>query len=265
MSEIESNKPTSTELIKVSKEGRITAKELFEFLEQRPKDFSRWCSRNILKNTFAEENIDWIINRRPAENSSAGRPSIDYLLSVNLAKKICMQSPTLKGNQARNYFIEVERLLKEKIETEKVISSTPSDYQLMMAKSSLMASEASLMTAKVTLADRIHTLLDNHPSLSGVSKNLIACEEFSILSGGKLLPLPEVEKHYSATDIGIEAGVSSIAIGKVANDHNLKTSEYSIRVLDKSRSSDKQVETFRYNERGRQKLLNYIRIARNNH
>ena len=39
----------------------------------------------------------------------------------------------------------------------------------------------------------------------------------------------------------------------------MKTPEYGIAVLDKSRYSDKQVPNFRYNEKGRQKLIELVK------
>jgi hypothetical protein len=36
----------------------------------------------------------------------------------------------------------------------------------------------------------------------------------------------------------------------LANEHGLKCAEYGIVILDTSRSSEKQAETFRYNEAG---------------
>lgn len=65
------------------------------------------------------------------------------------------------------------------------------------------------------------------------------------------LPLPVcTEKTYTATQIGNMLGVSANRIGKVANAWNLKTPENGKWFYDKSRSSNKEVETFRYNERG---------------
>lgn len=63
------------------------------------------------------------------------------------------------------------------------------------------------------------------------------------------LPLPEVQKKtYSATEIGDMLGVSSNKIGRIAKEHNLKTEEYGKWFFDKSKYSNKEVETFRYYE-----------------
>ena len=58
--------------------------------------------------------------------------------------------------------------------------------------------------------------------------------------------LPQCEKTYSATEIGKMIGVSSNMVGKIANAHGLKTEEFGVEVLDKSKYSTKEVPNFRY-------------------
>lgn len=48
----------------------------------------------------------------------------------------------------------------------------------------------------------------------------------------------------------------------IANANGLKTSEYGVTILDKSPHSNKQVASFRYNEKGRQKLLEIMQQER---
>ena len=68
-----------------------------------------------------------------------------------------------------------------------------------------------------------------------------------MIAGKPLLPLPSTErKTYSATEIGQMLGVTANKIGSLANQHNLKTSEFGKLFYDKSKYSNKEVETFRY-------------------
>ncbi len=62
--------------------------------------------------------------------------------------------------------------------------------------------------------------------------------------------LPEVEKTYSAKEVGKMLGISANKVGRIANANGLKTPEYGRYVADKSKNSDKEVENFRYNENG---------------
>ncbi|MGX5634728.1 ORF6N domain-containing protein [Bacillus thuringiensis] len=85
-------------------------------------------------------------------------------------------------------------------------------------------------------------------SLSAEAKQSLVAHATRIVTGEMLLSLPEIRKTYTAGEIGEELGVSANMIGRLANKHNLKTDEYGMEVLDKSRYSHKQVPTFRYFE-----------------
>ena len=101
-----------TNLITINEEGKCTARELYDFLELNPTQFSRWTKSNILDNAFAVVKVDFEVLDINVENPLGGRPSQDYLLAPEFAKKLCMLSKTERGEQARNYFIEVERRFK---------------------------------------------------------------------------------------------------------------------------------------------------------
>ena len=63
-----------------------------------------------------------------------------------------------------------------------------------------------------------------------------------------VVSLPKAEeKTYTATEIGNMLNVSAHKIGRLANLHKLKTAEYGSWYHDKSKHSNKEVETFRYN------------------
>ncbi|WP_156775147.1 Bro-N domain-containing protein [Dethiosulfovibrio peptidovorans] len=81
----------------------------------------------------------------------------------------------------------------------------------------------------------------------------------------RLLPR-SAEPMYSATDIGKECGVSAQVVGKVAKSHHLKSpagedGEYGYWIRSKSRYSSKEVNTFVYNERGREWFLDHFGIT----
>lgn len=104
------------DLIKVTPDGKVTSRELYEFLQLEPGNYARWCKSNIVDNQFAEENIDWGILFTNEEYSGRGQKATEYWLMITFAKKLCMLSKSERGEQARNYFIEVERRLQEIIE-----------------------------------------------------------------------------------------------------------------------------------------------------
>lgn len=54
---------------------------------------------------------------------------------------------------------------------------------------------------------------------------------------------------YSATEIADMLGVTAQKIGKISNQYNMKTSEYGEWYRSKSQHSNKEVDTFVYNDK----------------
>lgn len=99
--------------LKIDENGMTTASNLYAFLELEPKNFSHWCLRNIKKNKFAVENEDYIVFVIENENPKiGGRPKTDYKIASNFAKKLSMTGNTECYEQARQYFIACEQVLK---------------------------------------------------------------------------------------------------------------------------------------------------------
>lgn len=82
-------------------------------------------------------------------------------------------------------------------------------------------------------------------------KNVLVAKSAEVLTGEQLIPLPHVtQKMYSATEVGKMYGVTAQRIGILSNQYNLKTNEYGAWYKDKARYSDKEVDTFKYNDKG---------------
>ena len=101
------------ELIKVTTQSNgnqvVSARHLHSFLEVAT-DFKDWMPR-MLEYGF-EEGKDFSTF---LSESTGGRPSKEYIISLDTAKEISMIQRTDKGRQARKYFIECERIIKENI------------------------------------------------------------------------------------------------------------------------------------------------------
>ncbi|EAI4900062.1 TPA: antA/AntB antirepressor family protein [Campylobacter jejuni] len=82
------------------------AREIFCFLEIETQ-FSIWLERRILHYNFIE-NQDYIIELVYTK----GRPRKEYYITLDMAKELCMVENNEKGRQARRYFIECEKRLK---------------------------------------------------------------------------------------------------------------------------------------------------------
>lgn len=120
-----------------------------------------------------------------------------------------------------------------------------------------MRAEAMLNNSRTRQAKLILDMQKNK-TLSPVAVELLQINALETLTDSSIEYRPAVEKTYSATDIANELGVTANKIGRLANANGLKIDDYGIEVLNKSRSSDKQVPSFRYNEKGREKIKDLV-------
>lgn len=103
------------ELIKIStgENGNqvVSARELHKFLESK-QEFANWIKNRIDKYGFVE-NQDFEVFDNFINNPSGGRPLKEYALTIDMAKELAMVEGNEKGKQARRYFIECEKKLRE--------------------------------------------------------------------------------------------------------------------------------------------------------
>ena len=148
------------EIIKINNnEGKLTvsARELYLKLGYNIAVWARWYKKNIIKNQFAIEGEDWIpFNLKlSADNQLNPNPTIDFLLSIEFAKKICMMAKTDMGELIRCYFLECE---KKVIEQKPLLTAplTPVEmYQLsanIMAEQERQLKEVSLRQSQIESA-----------------------------------------------------------------------------------------------------------------
>lgn len=100
-----------SELIKVTEQNGkqvVSARELHTFLEAG-SNMNTWF-KNQVDRAMLEDKIDFI---QISEQSTGGRPLIDYAVSISSAKEIAMLNGGEKGKQARKYFIEMEKVAKD--------------------------------------------------------------------------------------------------------------------------------------------------------
>lgn len=133
------------ELIKITETNgkkAVSARELYQFLSiDDGSHFAEWGRRNI-EEIFIE-NVDYQSLRYVGENG--GRPGIDYALSIDCAKHVSMMSRCERGKQARQYFIEMEKI---------ALQSTPvlpQDY--LSALKALVASEEAKQLAETKVKE----------------------------------------------------------------------------------------------------------------
>jgi len=99
--------------IGTSEVNSVDARELHTALGVKKK-FADWISPK-LKDTMLDEGVDYlVVNPQEGKNPKGGRPTTNYILTLDTAKHIAMMSRTAKGKEVRAYFIEVERQSTER-------------------------------------------------------------------------------------------------------------------------------------------------------
>ena len=106
------------ELIKIQTnevgENCVSARELHEGLEIKSK-FNDWMTNRIKKYGF-EENLDFILVTKILVTNNPKNPTTkekDHIITVDMAKELCMVENNELGRKFRKYFIESEKKLKE--------------------------------------------------------------------------------------------------------------------------------------------------------
>lgn len=96
------------EIIKINYESEqptVSARELYEGLEIK-SNFTTWFDR-MCEYGFSQGNE--FFPKKEKTSEQGGRPSIDYEISIDMAKQICMIQRTDKGKQYRQYFLDLEK------------------------------------------------------------------------------------------------------------------------------------------------------------
>lgn len=134
------------ELIKITYNNdrpAVSARDLHDFLEVKTayKDwFPRMCEYGF---TEGEDFCSFL------SESTGGRPAQDAVLTIDMAKELCMIQRNEKGKQARQYFLQIE---KEWNSPEKVMARA---LQIAGDKLKQLESKVEADAPKVLFADAV--------------------------------------------------------------------------------------------------------------
>lgn len=183
----------------------VEARELHDFLNVKT-EFAKWFDRRVEKYGF-EEGIDF---SSYLEKSSGGRPSKEYILTLDMGKELGMVEENEQGKQIRKYFIEVEKRARKIVNTVSDISgkqfALESTKLLMPLMDELNISPEAKMTTIKQIYDEAGIPLPFHVQLPD---NLLTCTDI-------------------AKRIGLysKSGKPHIqAIGAIINDLDIKPNE----------------------------------------
>jgi len=96
------------EIIEHNGKQAVSAKELHQDLGLNSAHYARWYKKCVINNQFAEEGVDYV------ELTKVVR-SRDFALSIPFAKKLAMMTKTEKGENIRDYFLQMEKVAKKEI------------------------------------------------------------------------------------------------------------------------------------------------------
>lgn len=194
-----------------------------EDLKKEKIPCSKYWAESSYKQTNGKENREFQITKRGCEF---------------LAHKTTGTKGNLFTDKYMDRFAMMEKVIKEGI-APKEIDSSVKEKEI----------EARYNNSLVRKANLLLKIAKDNPHLSSEYIQVLQSKATEIITGKAILPLPVAEeKTYSATEIGERLGISANKVGKLAKANNLKTEEYGKLFHDKSRYSNKEVESFRYYE-----------------
>lgn len=153
--------------LKIDENGMTSLRNLYEFLELSPSQFTRWCKKNVLENPFATENVDYITIRLDVDSPVKGQNKVEYLLTSDFAKQLSMTVKNERGQEARKYFIVCEQGLK--VATTKLQSNNN--------MTEMMESLKSMTQAITTLTNNMITMQQDIQELKQSQRNRYLLEK----------------------------------------------------------------------------------------
>lgn len=171
----------------------VSARELHEKLEVNTQ-FKDWIKRMI--DYGFQEGVDYCSF---LSESTGGRPAMEYFISIDMAKEICMIQRSDKGRQFRQYFIECEKRL---IESNR--RAMPQTY--------------------IEAVESLLNELKRNQALEEQGKLLLEQKEKAEAETERIY---QVNKNfhanlYTASQIGKKLGITANMVGRIANEKGLK-------------------------------------------
>ncbi len=103
------------ELIRITTDAQgasaVSARELHEYLGAK-KQFADWIKHRIKKYGLVE-NQDYTSFHQIVKRENGGTTQIEYALTIDAAKELAMVEGNEKGKEARQYFIDAEKALRQ--------------------------------------------------------------------------------------------------------------------------------------------------------
>lgn len=180
----------------------VDGRDLHEFLEI-DTPYTQWFER-MLEYGF-DENTDFVGLSQKSEKPRGGRPQINHALTLDMAKEISMLQRNERGKQARQYFLDMERIAQTSMKKLSVVDEIKLHSQ-----------------AIIEFDNRLTDLEDNQPIGQG---------EYSYIARRVSQRVHEVAKAYRISKDNlaelfkdINGGIKKVA--NVSSRSQLRTKDY---------------------------------------
>lgn len=128
----------------------VNARDLHAFLEVGSA-FNDWIARRIQEYDFQDgKDFHSVMSK-----SQGGRPSKEYHVSIDMAKELAMVERSPKGKQARAYFIDCEKKLKQSFELPTTLPDALRFAADMAEKNQAQAVALAIAAPKVEFYDTV--------------------------------------------------------------------------------------------------------------
>ena len=191
------------------------------------KELQHYDFLKIVRDEFEEEinqgNIS-VVDYKDKKGES--RPM--YILNLSQSRQVLVRESRFVRKAVIAYIDKLEKTLTQQL-------PKPNREEIMYMNAKSRMASTYLKLAKIE-------------NISDTYKSILVAKSAEVLAGTEILPLPKADKTYTAEEIGKMLGISANMVGRLANNHNLKTDEYGVLVHDKAKHSNKEVPSFRYYE-----------------
>lgn len=187
-----------------TKQPTVSARDLHDGLEVLTP-FHKWMPR-MCEYGFTE-NEDYEVTDKNVHNSNGGKQTIiDYDISINMAKEICMIQRSDKGKQYRKYFLDLEKAW-----------NTP---EQIMARALKMADKEidSLKSQNIILIEDIQRMKPME-----IFANAVSVSDDSILIGGLSKLLKQNDVNIGQNRLFEWLRNHGYLIKRKGNDYNMPT------------------------------------------
>ena len=209
----------------------------------------------IIRDEFEKEiNEQKILPVNYIDDKNEERPMFN--LTLDQAKQILMRESKFVRKAMINYINKLEEIVSKQLYTTPTISKEELDVK----NRELEIKERELKLKEIEFLEERIEKYKQYEKVKLALESQVT-EKLTGIKG--LLPMPNIEKTYSASDIANKLSkifnkkISSNLIGRIANKFGLKTKEFSELTVEPSKyNKDKIVESYRYKECSLKEFIN---------